>query len=101
MPSYSAQIGMGSVVGLANGAKKIASQVGSTIKKEFANATRPREGFIRPSTVDIEQNLRDGANTLASFRVSIATGTREGGAGQAKEVKTARFETSFGGFQVF
>lgn len=102
MPSYSANMGIASISTIATTIRRKAGGVGAALKKGFADATRPREGFIRPSSVDIEQNIRDTVDTIVSFRADISTGTTEGGTGlQASSRKTARFESSFGGFQIF
>ena len=124
MPSYSANArrggsGSGGRIGGAIGAignsirskaRSTASSVGSSIKKGFANAVRPREGFIRPSSVDIEQDIRDipenfreTFEVVTDVRVEIVTGetTDDGGPLAAETRKTARFESSFGGFQIF
>lgn len=105
MPSYSAHAAKG-LTGTTFGAigasiRKAAGSAKKTIQREFANAVRPREGFIRPSSVDLEQDLRELADTIANLRVEIITGETEGRSGQAETVKTARFQSSFGGFDIF
>jgi len=102
MPSYSASIGLPSIAAFLVTAKKQLNRAGSALKVGFADATRPREGFIRPSSVDLEQDLRDLGHKLANIRIDIVTGKTSDGEGlQARERKTARFETSFGSFDIF
>jgi len=103
MPAYSASIALPSITAALVSAQKALNRAGDGFQKGFANAIRPREGFIRPSSVDLEQNLRDGADKITNLRIRIVTGeTSDSSEGlQASTRKTARFESSFGGFQIF
>lgn len=102
MPSYSANMGIASLSAITATIKRKTGGVTKALKEGFADAVRPREGFIRPSSVDLEQDIREAVDTIVSFRAEIVTGQTSDGTGiQAQKRKTARFESSFGGFEIF
>lgn len=102
MPAYTARIAMPGITVMLVNVKKQLNRAGTALKVGFADATRPREGFIRPSSVDLEQDLRELGHKIVNIKIGITTGETSDGEGlQAQKRKTARFESSFGSFGIF
>jgi len=103
MPAYNARIALPGLTAVLVTAQKKLNSAKTAFKAGFADAVRPREGFIRPSSVDLEQDLRDLGHAIAEIRIGIVTGeiTDSGDGLRASTRKTARFESSFGGFDIF